>query len=129
MQEAQNWTDRYYSPEGLKALRERREAITPEQQVEIGTKWQLLYHDLQDALDRGVSPDSDQGRAFVARWLRIADEFSLGNSEIGEGFRRLYEDESHWPEDDTAAKLRQQMPKAEYRAFFRAAVHACLRHG
>ncbi|HLI76159.1 MAG TPA: MerR family transcriptional regulator [Acidobacteriaceae bacterium] len=129
MQEAQNWTDRYYSPEGLKALHERREALTPEEAQAMGVKWQALYNDLQAALERGVAPDSEEGRAFVARWLRIADEFSLGNPEIGEGFRRMYEDVNHWPDDETAAKLRRQMPKPEYMAFFKAAVHACLRHG
>ncbi len=129
MQEAQSWTDRYYSPEGLKALQERRKALTLEEAMQMGAKWQALYRDLQDALDRGVGPDSAEGRAFVARWLRIADEFSLGNPEIGEGFRRLYDDESHWPDDDTAARLRQGMPKPEHMAFFKAAIQACLRHG
>lgn len=129
MQEAQNWTDRYYSPEGRKALEERRRTLSLAEAEEIGTKWQLLYKDLQGALDRGVPPDSAEGRAFVARWLRLADEFSLGNPEIGEGYRRLFEDESHWPDDERAAKLRQNMPKPEYMAFFKEAIHACLRHG
>ena len=129
MQETQNWTDRYYSPEGLKALQERRQTLTLEQGEEIGAKWQALYHDLGQALDGGVRPDSTEGRAFVGRWMRLADEFSMGNSEIGEGFRRLYDDESHWPDDERAAKLRQNMPKPEYRAFIREAIGACLRHG
>jgi len=87
------------------------------------------YADLQSALDREVPPDSAEGRALVARWMRLGDEFTLGNPEIGEGFRRMYDDESHWPDDETTVSLRAKMPKPEYWSFFRQAVQACLRHG
>jgi MerR family transcriptional regulator, thiopeptide resistance regulator len=79
--------------------------------------------------DREVPPDSTDGRALVARWMRLGDEFTLGNPEIGEGFRRMYYDETHWPDDEAAARLRANMPKPEDWSFFRQAVQACLRHG
>ena len=129
MQETQNWTDRYYSPEGLKALQERRQTLTLEQGEEIGAKWQVLYREIQKALDDGTPPDSAEGRALVAEWMRLADEFTLGNPEIGEGFRRMYEDESHWPDDEKASRMRANLPKPEIRSFFHQALQACLRHG
>jgi DNA-binding transcriptional MerR regulator len=129
MQEATDWTEKYYSPNALEALRERREAMTPEQKADYGKRWYALFADFQSALDREVPPDSAEGRALVARWMHLADEFSLGNAEIGEGFRRLYADVSHWPDDERAARLRATMPKPEYMSFFRQAVQACLRHG
>ncbi len=129
MQEATDWTEKYYSPKAAEALRERRAALTPEQKAEIGARWKALFADLQSALDREVPPDSSEGRALVARWMRLGDEFTLGNPEIGEGFRRMYDDESHWPDDETAARLRANRPKPEYWSFFRQAVQACLRHG
>ena len=129
MQEATDWTEKYYSPKAVEALRERRAALTPEQKAEIGARWRALFADLQSALDREVPPDSAEGRALVARWMRLGDEFTLGNPEIGEGFRRMYDDESHWPDDETAARLRANRPKPEYWSFFRQAVQACLRHG
>ena len=129
MQEATDWTEKYYSPKAFEALRERRASLTPEQYAEIGARWKALYADLQSALDREVPPDSAEGRALVARWMRLGDEFTLGNPEIGMGFRRMYDDESHWPDDETAARLRANRPKPEYRSFFRQAVQACLRRG
>ena len=129
MQEEIDWTEKYYTPKALGALRERRAALTSEQKTEIGAKWQALYADIESALDRELSPDSPEGRTLVARWMRLGDEFTLGDQEIGEGFRRMYDDESHWPDDERAAKLRASMPKPEYRSFFRQAVRACLRHG
>jgi DNA-binding transcriptional MerR regulator len=129
MQEATDWTERYYSPKALEALRERRAALTPEQLADIGARWLALFADVQSALDRHVSPDSAEGRALVARWMRLSDEFTQGDPEMGEGFRRMYEDESHWPNDEKAARLRARMPKAEYRTFIRQAIQACMRHG
>ena len=103
--------------------------MTPEQKVDAGARWQALLADVQSALDREVPPDSAEGRALVARWMRLGDEFTLGNPEIVEGYRRMYDDESHWPDDETAAKLRAIRPKPEHRSFFDQAVQACLRHG
>ena len=129
MQEAIDWTEKYYSPEAVEVLRERRAAMTPEQMTELGARWQALFADVQSAMDRETAPDSAEGRAFVARWMRLADEMTLGNQQVGEGFRRMYEDEGQWPEDERAARMRAHMPKPEPRAFFHQAVAACLRHG
>jgi len=129
MQEATDWTEKYYSPTAIEALRERRAAMTPEQYTDAGARWKALMADVQSALDREVSPDSAEGRALVARWMRLSDEFTQGNPEIAAGYRRLHEDESHWPDDEKAAMLRAMRPKPEYRAFFGQALQACLRHG
>jgi hypothetical protein len=61
--------------------------------------------------------------------MYLGDEFTLGDPEIIEGYRRLHEDENHWPEDERAAKLKMSRPKPEHRAFFHQALQACLRHG
>jgi len=129
MQESTDWTEKYYSPKAAQALRERRAAMTPDQMAEIGARWRSLFVDVQSALDRQVPPDSAEGRALVARWMRLGDEFTNGDPEIGEGYRRMYEDESHWPDDEKAAMLRAVRPKPEYRSFFQQAIQACLRHG
>ena len=129
MQETIDWTEKYYSPKAVEALRDRRAALTPEQKAEIGARWQALFADIQSAHDHEVAPDSAEGRALVARWMRLADEFTQGDPEIGEGYRRLFEDESHWPDDEHASRLRESRPKPECRAFFNQALQACLRHG
>ncbi len=129
MQEATDWTEKYYSPKAVEVLRERRAAMTPEQKADAGARWRALLADVQNALDREVPPDSAEGRALVARWIRLGDEFTLGNPEIAEGYRRMHDDESHWPDDEKAAMLRAIRPKPEHRSFFDQAVQACLRHG
>ena len=129
MQEATDWTEKYYSPKAIEALRERRAATTPEQWADTGTRWKALLADVQSAFDREAPPDSAEGRALVARWMRLSDEFTHGNPEIAEGWRRMYDDQSHWPEDERASQLRAGMPKPEHWTFFQKAIQACLRHG
>ena len=129
MQEATDWTEKYYSPKAVEALRERRAAMTPEQNIDAGTRWKALLADVQAALDREVPPDSAEGRSLVARWIRLGDEFTLGDPEIIEGYKRLHDDESHWPDDEKAAMLRAVRPKLGHRTFFNQAIQACLRHG
>ena len=129
MQEATDWREKYYNPKAFEKLQSRRAAMTPEQKADAGARWTALLADVQSALDREVPPDSAEGRALVARWLRLGDEFTLGDPEIAAGHRRMFEDESHWPDDERAAGHRASMPKPEHMAFFRQAVQACLRHG
>ncbi len=129
MQQTTDWREKYYSPKAFEALRAQRAAMAPEQQADAGARWRALLADVQSALDREVPPDSGEGRALVARWIRLGDEFTLGNPEIVEGYRRMHDDESHWPDDEMAATLRAIRPKPEHRSFFDRAVQACLRHG
>ena len=129
MQEATDWRAKYYSPEAFEKLRAHRATMTREQWKDASARWRALLADIQSALDRNVSPDSAEGRALVARWIRLGDEFTLGDPEIAEGYRRLNDDEGHWPDDETAAMLRSLRPKPEHRAFFDKAVQACVRHG
>jgi hypothetical protein len=103
--------------------------MTPEQWTESGERWHTLLTDVQTAIDRQVSPDSAEGRALVARWIRLGDEFTLGNPEIAQGYQRLHADEPNWPNDETAALLRSVRPKPEQQSFFNQALQACLRHG
>ncbi len=41
----------------------------------------------------------------------------------------MHDDQSHWPDEEQAARLRASMPKPEHWSFFQQAIQACLRHG
>ena len=87
MQEATDWRAKYYSPKAFEALRSQRAAMTPEQKADAGARWRALLADVQSALDREAPPDSAEGRALVARWIRLGDEFTLGDAEIARGLQ------------------------------------------
>jgi DNA-binding transcriptional MerR regulator len=129
MQNATDWREKYYSPEAYQMLQSKRDSMTAEDYAEAGARWRALMADVQSALDDAISPDSATGRALVARWIRLGDEFMMGDPEILAGYQRMQADERNWPEDETAAMLRSMRPRPEYKAFFDRAVQACLRHG
>ncbi len=112
-----NWTDRYYSPEGLEAVRERRKAWTAESQAAQDAKWKTLFADVQSALDRGVAPASAEAKGLALRWDTLKEGYLQGNTALAEGLRRLYDDVENWPDDELGRKLRAGLPKAEYVAF------------
>ena len=124
MQESQNWTDKYYSPEALVALRARHAAWTPELHAESGAKWKVLVADVQVAIDHGIAPASDEGMALAVRWRALADAFTLGNPELNSGFSRLYSDRQNWPHDAAGDQLRANSPSSESMAFIGLAFRA-----
>ncbi len=130
MQEATDWTEKYYSPKAVEALRERRAALTPEQKAESRC---AMAGFVRRYSERAGSTRCRRTAPKAGRWSHAGCAWATSSrSEIRklrEGYRRMYDDESHWPDDEKAAKLRATMPKPEYWSFFHQAVQACLRHG
>ena len=121
MQENQNWTEKYYSPEAREVIEQRRVEWTPELQARITADWQQMYADVQTALDRGVEPRSDEGKALASRWMALVGQFTGGNPKVLEGLNKLYEDRKNWPRQQMSAQEQANLPKPEHMAFVRAA--------
>jgi len=121
MQETQNWTEKYYSPEARQAIDERRVEWKPEMQAKITADWQQMYADVQSAMDRGVEPTSDEGKGLAARWMTLVGGFTGGRPEVLEGLNKLYEDRANWPKDQVSEEMKANLPQPEQIAFIRAA--------
>jgi len=121
MQESQNWTEKYYSPEARQAIAEHRVEWNPEMQAKVTADWQQMYADVQSALDRGVEPVSDEGKALAARWMALVGAFTGGKPEVLEGLNKLYADRTNWPKEQVSEEMKANLPKPEWMAFIRAA--------
>ena len=121
MQESQNWTDKYYSPEARQAIADRGAEWTPELQAKITADWQQMYADVQSAMDRGVEPTSDEGKALAARWMALVGAFTGGKPEVLEGLNKVYADRANWPKEQMSDEVKANLPKPELMAFIRAA--------
>jgi DNA-binding transcriptional MerR regulator len=121
MQESQNWTEKYYSPEAQQSIEQRSTEWTPELQAKITADWQQMYADVQGAIDRGIEPASDEGKALAARWMTLVGEFTGGKPEVLEGLNKLYADRENWPKEQMSPEAQANMPKPELMAFIRAA--------
>jgi DNA-binding transcriptional MerR regulator len=121
MQDSQNWTDKYYTPEAREAIHQSATEWTPELQQKITADWQHMYADVQSAMDRGVEPTSDEGKFLAARWMKLVGAFTGGKPDVLEGLNKLYADRANWPKQDMEPEAAANMPKPEHVAFIRAA--------
>lgn len=121
MQESENWTKKYYSPQAQASIEQRAAVWTPEQQAKITVDWQQMYRDVESALDRNVEPSSVEGKALATRWLELVRAFTGGKPEVLQGLNELYKDRGNWPTEQTKTEETANMPKPEHIAFIRAA--------
>ncbi len=121
MQDSQNWTEKYYSPEARQAIAERGVEWNQEMQAKVTADWQQMYADVQSAMDRGVEPTSDEGKALATRWMTLVGAFTGGRPEVLEGLNKLYADRDNWPKAQVSEEMKANLPKPELIAFIRAA--------
>ena len=124
MQENENWSAKYFSPEAQQVIEERKKLWSPELQAKTTADWQQMYADVESAIARGVAPTSDEGKALAARWVKLAEGFTGGNAAVIAGLRNLYADQANWPAN-LDPEVRKNAPKAELTAFIVAARGGC----
>ena len=121
MQENQDWTAKYYSPEAQQTVEERKPLWSPELQEKITADWQQMYADVQDAIDRHIEPSSPEGKALANRWSKLVEAFTGGSKPVLEGLNNLYADRANWPAQKMDPEVQKNLPKPELMAFIRAA--------
>jgi DNA-binding transcriptional MerR regulator len=124
MQEYENWTAKYFSPEAQQAIEERKHLWSPELQAKTTADWKQMYADVESAIARCVAPTSDEGRALAARWAKLAGGFTGGNAAVVSGLRNLYADQANWPAN-LDPQVKANAPKPELTAFISAARGTC----
>lgn len=99
MEQNFDWTKKYYSEEGQKAVEERKNLWSPELQERVTRDWSELVADIETAMKEGVKPDDEKAQALATRWKNLVGEFTGGNPEIQKGLNKMYADEKNWQTD------------------------------
>ncbi|HTS09231.1 MAG TPA: MerR family transcriptional regulator [Candidatus Eisenbacteria bacterium] len=94
MQTRKDWMKKYYTEEQLNDLRKR---YTPEVQAKAEHGWADLVRDVEAAIARGDSPDSETGRKLAERKRNLIGLFTGGDPGITANLQKLYEDQANWP--------------------------------
>jgi MerR family transcriptional regulator, thiopeptide resistance regulator len=95
--EAMTMIEKYYTPEQLKQLEERRKAGGPamEEQIQKAPRmWADLHDDVRAAMDAGVPPEDPRAHALAKRWLDLVSAFTGGDPGIFQSLRNMYQNES-----------------------------------
>lgn len=85
--------EKYYTPEQLAWLEERRKQVGEERIQEVEAEWATLIAEVKAEMERGTDPTSEPVLALARRWLGLVEEFTGGNPEIAAAVRRMWQDQ------------------------------------
>ncbi|UFU03526.1 MerR family transcriptional regulator [Ruania suaedae] len=82
---------KYFSPEQLSALAERKDTDA-ERIAGVEAAWPDLISRVQRAIDAGVDPASEDGRALGREWQALLHEFHQGDAQLRESLYSMQQD-------------------------------------
>jgi DNA-binding transcriptional MerR regulator len=85
--------ERYYTPEQLERLEQRREALGPEAIERVQREWAELYTELERHRAAGVDPAAPEVQALGRRSDELIEMFTGGDPGIRASLQRLYEEQ------------------------------------
>lgn len=118
--EVMTMIEKYYTPDQLKQIEERRSAGGPEmeQAIQEGPQmWAALFADVQAAMDAGVAPEDPKAKALAERWLALVSGFTGGDPALFQSLKKMYQNEDNVRGMDVKA----MRPMNEYLEKVRAA--------
>jgi DNA-binding transcriptional MerR regulator len=91
--EAMTMFDKYYTPEQLQQLEQRRNELGEDKIKAVEEEWREIYAKLADLRERGVDPGAPEAQAVGDRAGELIQMFTGGDPGITESLRRMYENE------------------------------------
>ncbi len=92
-----SWAEKYYSPEDLEKLAHAREKLGTEGMEAAQRAWTTLIAEVEEAA-KTEDPSSPRARELAKRWNDLIQQFTQGDPGIANGLRKLYSDQSNWPQ-------------------------------
>lgn len=96
--EVMTMIEKYYTPDQLKQIEERRNAGGPEMEkaIQEGPQmWATLFADIQAAMDAGVPPEDPKAKPLAERWLALVSGFTGGDPGLFQSLRKMYQNEDN----------------------------------
>jgi DNA-binding transcriptional MerR regulator len=91
--EGMNMLDKYYTPEQLEALRQRREQVGEERIQQSHGDWAALIALVRAEMEKGTDPLAPQVQELAKRWLALVREFSGGDPGIEQAARQVWKEQ------------------------------------
>lgn len=85
--------EKYYTPEQLQELEERRRVVGEERIRQVEAKWPVLIAEVRAEMEKGTDPASERVQELARRWTGLVQEFTGGDPEIEQSVSRLYQQE------------------------------------
>jgi DNA-binding transcriptional MerR regulator len=91
--EAMTMFEKYYTPEQLQQLEQRRTELGEDAIKAVEQEWQEIYAKLADLRTRGIDPGAPEAQAVGDRAGELIEMFTGGDPGITESLRRMYQQE------------------------------------
>ncbi len=85
--------EKYFTPEQLTWMKERREQIGEAHIKEVEAEWPRLIAAVRAEMQKGTDPAGPEVQALARRWVELVREFTGGRAEIARGVAQVYEHE------------------------------------
>jgi MerR family transcriptional regulator, thiopeptide resistance regulator len=92
--EAMTMIEKYYTPEQLQQLEQRRNELGEDRIKQVEQEWREIYAKLRELREAGVDPAAPEAQAVGDRAFELIEMFTGGDPGITDSLRRMYEQES-----------------------------------
>lgn len=93
--EVTNMTAKYYTPEQMEQLKERREMLGEDHIRQAEAEWPELMAKVQAEMDKGTDPADERVQALARRWKELVEEFTGGDPGIAQSVGRMWKEETN----------------------------------
>lgn len=90
--------EKYYTPEQLAQLKERRNTVGEERITEVQHEWSEIFRRYREEMDKGTDPNDERVQELARRSAGLIQEFTGGDSGIENSLRNLYRDQPNFGE-------------------------------
>ncbi|RKH85533.1 MerR family transcriptional regulator [Corallococcus sp. AB045] len=91
--EAMTMFEKYYTPEQLKELEARRQAMGDDAIKQVEVEWPRLIASMREQMEQGADPASEPVRALATRWRELVRAFTGGNPGIEKSLQTMHQQE------------------------------------
>jgi DNA-binding transcriptional MerR regulator len=93
--EVTNMTTKYYTPEQMEQLKQRREMLGEDHIRQAEAEWPELIAKVQAEMDRGTDPADERVQALARRWKELVEELTGGDPGISQSLGRMWKEETN----------------------------------
>ncbi len=86
--------EKYYTPEQLEELTERRRALGEEGMRQAEAEWSRLIEEVPTKMEAGTDPASEWVQLLARRWMKLVRSFTGGNPEIERSLGNMWQQET-----------------------------------
>jgi MerR family transcriptional regulator, thiopeptide resistance regulator len=100
--------EKYYTPEQLEYLAERRREVGEERIREVEAEWSELIEQVRAEMEAGTDPSDERVQALARRSMELVNEFTGGNPGIERSLGNMWQQEENIHGIDTR-EMREMM--------------------